>query len=40
MEQSKENKIFFIVKNRLSINLLITKGLSVIRLAITKVISM
>lgn len=38
-QQSREKNIFFFVKNRLSIDLIIMQGLLVIRLAITKVIS-
>ena len=38
-EQRRENNIFFLQKNRLSIDLIRMQGLPVIRLAITKVIS-
>lgn len=38
-EQSRENNLFFTIKNRLSIDLIIMQGLPVILLVITKVIS-
>lgn len=38
-EQSRENNVFFTIKNTLSIHLVIMKGLPIIRVDITKVIS-
>lgn len=38
-EQRRENNLFFYKKNRLSIDFIRMQGLPVIRLAITKVIS-